>query len=891
MIVIVRVLGLPLVAAALVTAVAATPPGPRRDTPDPVYFEDVVLPFLDANCATSGCHASPGSGRLFLERSDFAGNLSREQAERNLQTVLQFVEFGAPKQSRLVLKPLAKRDGGLPHSGSNYDFRETSEAYRLLADWIDGAELENVAPIADAGAESQAKCNQTIRLDGSKSRERRGRPLTYRWAVASRPEASTPILKESETAHPEFRADREGVYTLSLVVDNGDLESAPSTTTVEVDNLPFVLEPAEAFARATGFYVADDEAASGGRALRVGQEGANGSAEAEFDLMIPESGPYTIFARVLVEPEADGLTFRFDDGPEVALQCEPTGGYRYVAVAGSSGSSRLDEAGGDVVTGGAEVKGGRLHLFGSGARPARFDFGRAFASGALNATVRFAEPSRDELHQAALLAVFDVRDRHNFAFAGYELGRGRVVLGRSVDGRREVLASERVPCRPEVDLPLQVGIRDDRAYLFLDEGRFIEAKLGVPGGGGLGLFATTAASIDDLRVTSADVVVVENRFDDEGRPEGHLSSGPHRLFVRADGERAPALDEILLTRDDFEGSIDEAARREIRALYIDCLGRTPTSIEMKMAAGLDRAALARRLIGSLEFYETVYENELYYFLLLDDFRPSTPEMNSIPARLANGQLTLRDAIQEIVISQYFNARNPGNDTFVSVVLEQLLGIVVQDDVKVLDAGKKMYDGYKVRVFGTEGKSQSDLVNIVMAEPRFAPTLLARHFERLFHAPPPKGDLARWAERFADDPRAYETIVAEWLLSDAYDQVLARFRPKSDMTWIRSLYIDALERKPTFEEYRNFRNALQALSDSAALRSVLAKVILDSGRVALPAKEAMEPRAFVEEQFSRYLARTPTAEESAAFIDALNDPGCEPRTIVHAIVSSTEYQNY
>jgi hypothetical protein len=162
---------------------------------------------------------------------------------------------------------------------------------------------------------------------------------------------------------------------------------------------------------------------------------------------------------------------------------------------------------------------------------------------------------------------------------------------------------------------------------------------------------------------------------------------------------------------------------------------------------------------------------------------------------------------------------------------------------------------------------------------------------VFGAEPADGDLERWSALFRTDPFAYEAIVREWFLSPDYERVAAVIRPKTDHMWIRSLFIDLLGRKPSFAEYRNFRNAVQALSDSSPVRSVLTKVILDSGQVALPDPGGKDARPFVEETFRRYLCRPPTAAEFEVFLAALASPGGGPKTVVQAILSSDEYQHY
>ena len=93
------------------------------------------------------------------------------------------------------------------------------------------------------------------------------------------------------------------------------------------------------------------------------------------------------------------------------------------------------------------------------------------------------------------------------------------------------------------------------------------------------------------------------------------------------------------------------------------------------------------------------EEELFYFLLLDNFRPRTRAIAAIPEGLRTGESTAHQAIGEILLSTGFSLRNPGNDTFVTVVLEQCLGLAVQErrHKATLEAGKRMYDGEKARL--------------------------------------------------------------------------------------------------------------------------------------------------------------------------------------------------
>lgn len=887
-----------------------------RTDPDPVYFEDRIQPLLLNRCAFAGCHGGAGAGRLILERADFTGRMTLDRTANNLATTLTFVKFGAPMESRLVLKPLIKRQGGLPHSGDEYDFRETSEEFDLLSQWIRGVELEDVLPIADAGADQQAKVGQELTLDGSASRERRGRSIEYAWRVLSMPDGAAPLLKGADTVTPSFRADKDGAYTLALVVDNGALKSEASSVTISVDSLPFQTLPAEGATSLDGLHITKDPAAAGGSAIRVSQGlGEGGVATATFAVTLPEGGPYRLYARVrpsefATDPPAEvnrgtssprsapqaappSLRFRFDEGPEQELIAPSSPGYRLLPVLGPDVRPILKEASGEVVAGSAELKAGRLWLRGTVDRPGVFFFDAPASAGSSASTsLRIELPRPGTASDAMTMVLFGGEDPRNAYCAGVHFGRQRLMIGAFENGELTVLAERRFGVRPDMDVPITVDLRADRVFLFSGEEPFLEAGLHGPiAAGRMGVLSTVVGSFDAIEVAMNGKAVLANEFSVDAQPEGYLSAGRHVLTVTADSILAPPLDEVFLARADFSTSVSDEDRRAVRGMYLDLVGRVPTPIELMMAAGHDQEALADRLLGSLEFYENLYELELYYFLLLDNFRPKTPQMDSIPARLMNRQLSVKDAFQEIVISQYFNARNPGNDTFVSVVFEQLLGITVQDEPKLLDAGKAMYDGAKATIFGKQGDRQSDIVSIVMAEEGLATQLLGRHYERVIGRPASKGDLERWSAAFRVDPFAYEDIVREWVTSPEYAAAGATLRKKTDHMWIRSLFVDLLERKPSFAEYRNFRNAVQALSDSSPVRAVLSKVIVDSGQAVAPEFSAKEPRDFVVACFRRYLGRAPSPAESAAFTEALSQPDGRPELLIAAILTSAEYQHY
>lgn len=94
------------------------------------------------------------------------------------------------------------------------------------------ATTANAAPVASAGANQEAATGASVSLNGSASSDANGDPLTYKWVLTSVPAGSTAALQSADTAQPSFIPDLEGQYVASLIVNDGQVDSAPSTVTV-----------------------------------------------------------------------------------------------------------------------------------------------------------------------------------------------------------------------------------------------------------------------------------------------------------------------------------------------------------------------------------------------------------------------------------------------------------------------------------------------------------------------------------------------------------------------------------------------------------------------------------------------------------------------------------
>lgn len=91
-------------------------------------------------------------------------------------------------------------------------------------------------PVANAGPDQAVSVKTWVQLDGSASTPSApGRQLAYEWSFRSRPLGSGALLNDSESVSPVFFADKEGDYTVVLVVNDGIASSDPDDVVITVD--------------------------------------------------------------------------------------------------------------------------------------------------------------------------------------------------------------------------------------------------------------------------------------------------------------------------------------------------------------------------------------------------------------------------------------------------------------------------------------------------------------------------------------------------------------------------------------------------------------------------------------------------------------------------------
>jgi hypothetical protein len=90
----------------------------------------------------------------------------------------------------------------------------------------------NAEPIANAGVNQNVNAGAAVTLDGTNSSDANRDALTYRWVIMSKPSGSAAALANATSAKPTFVADLVGPYVISLIVNDGRIDSATVATTV-----------------------------------------------------------------------------------------------------------------------------------------------------------------------------------------------------------------------------------------------------------------------------------------------------------------------------------------------------------------------------------------------------------------------------------------------------------------------------------------------------------------------------------------------------------------------------------------------------------------------------------------------------------------------------------
>jgi hypothetical protein len=91
----------------------------------------------------------------------------------------------------------------------------------------------NIAPVANAGPDQSVVTGATVSLTASASADADNNTITYLWSITSSPTGSAAVLSSTTVVAPTFVADVAGAYVFGLVVNDGTVNSAASSVTID----------------------------------------------------------------------------------------------------------------------------------------------------------------------------------------------------------------------------------------------------------------------------------------------------------------------------------------------------------------------------------------------------------------------------------------------------------------------------------------------------------------------------------------------------------------------------------------------------------------------------------------------------------------------------------
>lgn len=94
---------------------------------------------------------------------------------------------------------------------------------------------KNDAPKAVAERSQTVEVGTRVQLDGSKSSDADNDPLTFQWSFVKKPTGSLTDFDDASAEKPAFVPDREGEYIIALIVNDGKVDSQPSTISIKAN--------------------------------------------------------------------------------------------------------------------------------------------------------------------------------------------------------------------------------------------------------------------------------------------------------------------------------------------------------------------------------------------------------------------------------------------------------------------------------------------------------------------------------------------------------------------------------------------------------------------------------------------------------------------------------
>ena len=367
--------------------------------------------------------------------------------------------------------------------------------------------------------------------------------------------------------------------------------------------------------------------------------------------------------------------------------------------------------------------------------------------------------------------------------------------------------------------------------------------------------------------------------------DGKVWSAPRRVLLEVlDQARLRAREPGTITGLDMA---DPEDLFRLRRLYFDLLGRPPLAAEALGEIRRDPADVVETLLQKSESGIAWYEELCAWYGLLGEFRPTSDEARALALRIPS-EMPAPHEVEAVLVRDPAFLRRHGSPRALARVLAERMYERRMDDADVgamlaLTRGEALAEGER----WPAAKDVPELLEGVLASRKFRDAAMLRRIGRFLSRGEARRILFRAHQAVEAGGTAWRKFQQGIFDSRAWRQRRG-LDLKDDLTFIRSLFVDLLERRPSEREIAGMLHALSQMPQGLAPRAVLAKVMVDSGEALFPlATDIRDGPRWLRDQFLRLLGRPPTASEFKQYAAAFTET-TSPEIVILGILTTPEY---
>jgi len=327
--------------------------------------------------------------------------------------------------------------------------------------------------------------------------------------------------------------------------------------------------------------------------------------------------------------------------------------------------------------------------------------------------------------------------------------------------------------------------------------------------------------------------------------------------------------------------------RRLRRLYLDVLGRSPTPGEAIAEERQGTRALVKNILLRAEMGRAWVEEVSIRFGLFGDYRPVSDDAIDLALRVPSENLPPHLVERALALDPSFLRRHPSGRPLADAIAERLRGRPSTEEETL--AAIALAEGKTVAMpgLGAVDSPRAWLIKVLDSK-GFRRAAMLRRLERFLDSGDARKHIGRALNAVEDGNKVWREYL-EGVLNDRSYLERKKLRPKGTVTFLRCLFVDLLERKPTDREMAALVRAVGAMGGDTAAYAAIVRIMIDSGQAALPdLVDIYDLPRWLKDRFLRYLGRLPTSAELKAYGEAIGHPEGGVELIIQALLTGAEY---